>query len=59
MRTTKPTRYRTAGGSTVIWEKNPEFTHDFGPAGCDACGWTRGHVAPEAAQAHAHDCTAY
>ena len=51
--------YRTAGGSTVTWEKNPEYTHAFGPATCDGCGWTSGHVAPEAAQAHARDCTAY
>ncbi|MET8864697.1 hypothetical protein ABZW11_17305 [Nonomuraea sp. NPDC004580] len=51
--------YRTAGGSTVTWKKNPEFMHDFGPAECGGCGWTRGHVAPESAQVHANRCTAY
>lgn len=51
--------YRTRERKTVTWTKAAGYSHDFGRAACDGCGWTAGHVEPAAAQSHANDCTAY
>lgn len=60
MRSTKPTRYRTAGGNVVTYTPNPEpHPTNWGSWVCGGCHKTQsGQVVAPYAEQHAERCKA-
>jgi hypothetical protein len=50
-------KYKTAGGNTVVWTRNPHDEDGWGSYTCGGCGHTRRCFQDKADQ-HAQDCRA-
>ncbi|MGW4791158.1 hypothetical protein ACWEPC_01920 [Nonomuraea sp. NPDC004297] len=50
-------KYKTAGGNTVTWKRNPHHDDGWGSYECGGCGETRDSFLEKADQ-HAQNCRA-
>lgn len=50
-------KYKTAGGNTVTWKRDPNLSRDWGSFECGGCGKTGDNVVA-IADAHAQKCRA-